>query len=79
MNADKLVMMANQIASYFQSEPDRAEAVAGTAGHIKKFWEPRMRRELLARFDEQGPDGMHELVVAALQDKRAELEPAASA
>ena len=38
-----------------------------------------MRRELLARFDEQGPDGMHELVVAALQEKRADLEPAASA
>ena len=37
MNADKLVTMANQIASYFQSEPDRQEAVAGTAGHIKKF------------------------------------------
>lgn len=79
MNADKLVTMANQIAAYFQSEPDRQEAVAGTAGHIKKFWEPRMRRELFQHFDEQGPEGMHELVVAALQEKRAELEPAASA
>jgi len=78
MNAAKLVTMANQIASYFQSEPDRAEAVAGTAGHIKKFWEPRMRRALFAHFDTAGGDGMHELVVAALQDKRAELEPAPS-
>ena len=79
MDANKLISMANQIASFFATEPDREEAVAGTAGHMKKFWEPRMRRELLARFDEQGPDGMHELVVAALQDKRAELEPAPSA
>jgi formate dehydrogenase subunit delta len=79
MNADKLVTMANQIASYFQSEPDRAEAVAGTAGHIKKFWEPRMRKELLQRFDEQGADGMHDLVVAALQEKRSDLEPVAPA
>ncbi|MCK5940730.1 MAG: formate dehydrogenase subunit delta [Planctomycetes bacterium] len=79
MNADKLVMMANQIASYFQSDPDRAEAIAGTAGHIKKFWEPRMRRELLARFDERGGEGMHELVVAVLTERRAELEPVASA
>ena len=77
MNADKLVMMANQIASYFQSEPDPG-GVAGTAGYIKKFWEPRMRQEHWP-FDEQGGEGMHELVVAALQDKRAELEPAASA
>ena len=76
MNADKLVSMANQIASFFATEPDRKLAVEGTAGHIRKFWEPRMRRQLLARFDESGADGMHELVAAALQDKRAELEPA---
>ncbi|MFK7742106.1 MAG: formate dehydrogenase subunit delta [Planctomycetota bacterium] len=79
MNPQKLVTMANQIASYFQSEPDHAEAVAGTAGHIKKFWEPRMRRELLAHFDANGSDGMHVLVAAALTDKRAELEPVVSA
>lgn len=76
MDADKLVTMANQIASFFASEPDRELAVEGTAGHIKKFWEPRMRRELLARFDASGADGMHELVAAALQQRRAELEPA---
>ena len=79
MNAHKLITMANQIAAYFQSEPDRTAAVAGTAGHIKKFWEPRMRRELLAHFDAHGGEGMHELVVAALTDRRAELEPAVSA
>ena len=77
MDANKLITMANQIASYFQSE--RAEAVAGTAGHINKFWEPRMRRALLAHFDQHGPEGMHELVVAALQERRGELEPAATA
>ena len=79
MKTDHLVQMANQIGTFFQSYPDAEEARQGIATHVRKFWEPRMRRELLARFDEQGPDGMHELVVAALQDKRAELEPAASA
>ena len=78
MQRDKLAYMANQIATFFQSSPEGARS-DGVADHINMFWEPRMRRELLARFDEQGPDGMHELVVAALQDKRAELEPAASA
>ena len=77
MNTDKLVSMANQIASFFATEPDRELAIEGTAGHIKKFWEPRMRRELLQRFDSIGDDGMHELVVAALQQKRDELEPSA--
>ena len=77
MDANKLVAMANQIASFFASEPDRKLAVEGTVGHIRKFWEPRMRRELLQRFDSGPRDDMHELVVAALQEHRAELEPAA--
>ena len=75
MNAKKLVTMANQIASFFATEPDRKVAIAGTAGHIQKFWEPRMRRELLATFDAGGDHGMHELVVAAVTDHREGLEP----
>ncbi|NUB16323.1 hypothetical protein GAY28_29660 [Azospirillum brasilense] len=39
----ELVRMANQIASYFQSYP-QDEAVTETAGHIRAFWEPRMRQ-----------------------------------
>ena len=76
MNPHKIVKMANQIAAHFATEPVRAEAVAGVASHLKRFWEPRLRRELLARFDQAGTEGLHELVVAALQQHRGELEPA---
>src|SRR5689334_4290406 len=41
---DKLVRMANQIATFFQSRP-HDEGVAGTAEHINKFWAPRLRRQ----------------------------------
>ena len=75
MDAAKLVSMANQIAGFFATEPDHALAVEGTTGHIQKFWDPRMRRELLATFDAGGDHGMHELVVAALKNHRARLEP----
>lgn len=78
MDANKLVSMANQIAAFFATEPDRKLAVEGTAGHIQKFWEPRMRRELLAHFDAVGDEGMHELVKAAVTQHRAGLEPQAS-
>ncbi len=44
MDAHKLVKMANQIASYFEAEPDRAVRLESIAGHIKRFWAPRMRR-----------------------------------
>lgn len=76
MDAHKIVKMANQIASHFATEPERAEAVAGVASHLKRFWEPRMRRQLLARFDQGGAEGLHELVVAVLQHHRGELESA---
>mgnify|MGYP002621599752 CR=1 FL=1 len=47
----KIVRMANQIGTFFQSKPHR-EGVAGVAEHINKFWEPRMRRQLFAALDE---------------------------
>ena len=75
MEVAKLVVMANQIASFFATEPDRLIAVAGTANHIQKFWEPRMRKALLQAFDGGGDHGLHELVVAAITEHRAGLEP----
>jgi formate dehydrogenase subunit delta len=47
MSLDKLIYMANQIGRAFAHEPhDRA--VADTAQHIRKFWDPRMRAAILA-------------------------------
>ncbi|MEZ5723032.1 MAG: formate dehydrogenase subunit delta [Paracoccaceae bacterium] len=45
MSPDKMVRMANQIATFFRSQPgDTAEQVAA---HLGDFWDPRMRRQLL--------------------------------
>lgn len=46
-----LIRMANQIGAFFEAMPDRAEALEGTARHVRNFWEPRMRRELLDHMD----------------------------
>ncbi len=64
MSPDKLVMMANQIASFFETLPNE-DAAAGTAEHINQFWEPRMRRELLRLMDEEGGRNLHETVLNA--------------
>jgi formate dehydrogenase subunit delta len=51
----KLVTMANQIATFFASQP-REDAVAGIENHIRKFWDPRMRgkiRDLAATGDDR--------------------------
>jgi formate dehydrogenase subunit delta len=52
-SSDKLVYMANQIASFFVTQGD-AVAVAGTAEHIKKFWDPRMLKTIFAHLDKGG-------------------------
>lgn len=56
MQTEKLVRMANQIASYFEAYPEergRQEVL----GHITAFWEPRMRAELAA-YARQGGEGL---------------------
>jgi formate dehydrogenase subunit delta len=77
MDGKKLVAMANQIATFFATEPVRALAIEGVTGHLKRFWEPRMRRELLAMHDAGSAVDLHELVVEALRTQRAKLEPVA--
>ncbi len=59
----KLVYMANQIATFFRTQP-ADEAVEGVATHINKFWEPRMRRQLFAII-EHGDSGLSPLVLEA--------------
>jgi formate dehydrogenase subunit delta len=73
MNNDNLVRMANRIGDFFQAMPDRNEAIAGIAGHIQRFWEPRMRRQILAHLDQAGGAGLHDIVLAALQRHEATL------
>lgn len=46
MDHGHLIDMANQIGAFFESMPDRDEALTGIAEHIRRFWEPRMRRAL---------------------------------
>jgi formate dehydrogenase subunit delta len=50
---EKLVYMANQIGSFFRSQ-DAAAASSQIAAHIIKFWDPRMRRMIIAHLDAGG-------------------------
>ena len=64
----RLVIMANQIARAFAPQK-HAAAVASTAEHIAKFWDPRMRAHIRAHMAEGG-SGLHPIAkdaVAALK------------
>ena len=70
MHVDSLVRMANQIGTFFEAMPDRPEALEGIAQHLKKFWEPRMRRALLAHIDAQGGADVMPMVAEAIRLNR---------
>jgi formate dehydrogenase subunit delta len=73
MNIDNLIKMANQIGAFFEAMPDRSQATADVATHIKRSWEPRMRRALLAHLDQGGGERLSAIVLAALQSYRDKL------
>jgi len=53
---DRLVYMANQIGMFFTAQ-DRETAPAKIAEHIRKFWDPRMRKAILEHID-AGAEGL---------------------
>jgi len=65
MSLDKLVYMANQIGRFFATQ-GREKSVAGTADHIKKFWDPRMRKQIFEHL-RAGGSGLDPNVRAALE------------
>jgi len=72
MDNDNLIRMANRIGLFFSAMPERTDALQGIASHIKRFWEPRMRRQILAHLDEGGA-GLQDLVLEALRQHAAML------
>ncbi|HUA21660.1 MAG TPA: formate dehydrogenase subunit delta [Bryobacteraceae bacterium] len=60
-----MVHRANQIALFFASYP-HDEAVAGVTDHLNKFWERRMRQQIVA-YVAKGGSGLHQLALEAVK------------
>lgn len=65
MDVERLIYMANQIGKFFAHKPE-AEAVAGIEGHIRQFWDRRMRAAILAS-DGAGLDALPRAAVERLR------------
>lgn len=72
MNVASLVTMANQIADFFVAEAGADAAPQEIAAHITKFWDPRMRTQIIAHAASGGAG----LSPAALAAARALQPPA---
>jgi formate dehydrogenase subunit delta len=71
--SEKLVYMANQIGKFFASQGPEM-AIAGTAEHIKKFWDPRMRAAIFVHLDNGGV-GLDPTVRQAIESLKGAPSP----
>ena len=65
MRIERLVSMANDIGHFFGADPDKTEAAKNVASHLRRFWDPRMRREIVAHY-RQGGHGLEDIPRAAV-------------
>lgn len=73
MDIENLVKMANDIGNFFSSEPDHDMAMQGVSDHLRKFWDPRMRRAIIEHLY-QGGAGLNELARVAISKLAVESE-----
>lgn len=60
-----MIHRANQIALFFAGYP-HDEAVAGVANHLKRYWERRMRAQIID-YVAHGGQGLHQLALEAVK------------
>lgn len=65
----RLVYMANQIGKFFVTQGE-SEAVVGTADHIRKFWDPRMRANIIDHVA-KGGEGLDPVAWKAVDQLRS--------
>jgi formate dehydrogenase subunit delta len=73
----QLVKMANQIGTFFQAQsPDNATlATNAIAAHLKSFWAPSMRVQLIRALEAGTATHLLPIVASAVRSHRANLLP----
>ena len=67
MSHDRLAYMANQIGRFFAHQKED-QAVASINDHLRKFWDPRMRKQILEELDTAELDPRVRRAVEGLKD-----------
>jgi formate dehydrogenase subunit delta len=67
MSHNKLAYMANQIGRFFAHQKED-QAVAAINDHIRKFWDPRMRKQILEDLEAEELDPRVRRAVEQLKD-----------
>ena len=65
MDAHHLVSMVNEIAAFFVGE-DPEKAAANVANHLRRYWDPRMRKQIIAHTS-NGGEGLTPVARAGIE------------
>jgi formate dehydrogenase subunit delta len=82
MNIDLLIKMANQITDFWEGEAGHEVAVKEVATHLRRYWEPRMRAQMITYYHERQGSGLNDIAKAAVgvlaEQAAAQVKPAAA-
>ena len=67
MNIKRLISMANQIGDFYESYSNKIQAQENIAGHLNNFWALPMRKQIAEYVNNQGGNGLHEMVQVAIK------------
>ena len=66
MNIDLLIKMANEIGDFFTGASPREQAAKDVATHLRRYWEPRMRAQMLAYYEQRQGAGLSDVAKEAV-------------
>ena len=69
MQINALIKMANQIAAFWDGEGghNTEEAAKLMATHLRRYWEPRMRAQIIDHLNTKGGEGLDDLARHGVQ------------
>jgi formate dehydrogenase subunit delta len=79
MNIDLLIKMANEIGGFFSGTTDPGQASADVATHLKRYWDPRMRKQIVAYYEERQGAGLTEVARGGVEILKKQAEAASAA
>jgi formate dehydrogenase subunit delta len=77
MNIDLLIKMSNEITAFFVGELDEKEATAAVANHLRRYWDPRMRKQIIAYCEERQGAGLVDVAKNAVGQLAAQSKGSA--
>ncbi len=79
MNIDLLIKMANEIGEFFAGATDAPQAARDVASHLKRYWEPRMRAQMIGYYEQRQGAGLSDVAKGGVALLAAEAGAAGGA